>query len=649
MLRRLAVILAIGWALPAGAGAEQASQAGSVAAGGLDVGKSHACALVSGVGVRCWGYAPDGELGYASTETIGDDEVPAAAGPVDLGAGRSAVAVSAGSFHTCAVLDDRTVRCWGFGGSGRLGYGNETNVGDKQAPGSVGAVDVGGPVEQITAGFSHSCAVLTGGAVRCWGFGGDGRLGYGNTNNIGDKQTPGSVAPVRLGASATAVTAGYAHTCALLTNQTVRCWGAGFMGELGYGNSNNVGDVTTPDSAGPVDLGAGSKVVAITAGDLFTCALLADKTVHCWGYGGNGRLGYGNQSNVGDRNTPASAGAVVLGGPVKAISAGDSHACALLEDGSVRCWGYGGGGRLGYANTDSVGDDETPASAGPVDLGPGRTALAISAGTTSTCARLDNGSVRCWGSGANGQLGYCNTANVGDTQTPGSAGPVGLMPGDGGAACPPLTPPPISPSPATPTPSPPGPSVAPPPSPNPPVAAPNTLAAFAAEKTRAGALRRCLRKASGPARRQRRGGRFRRVSAMRQFTRAANQRRAGCLTRYARTPGRVNVLKAKATDRHTITLTFNAPGTDHANPPAAHSYLIKQSPHPIRTPRDFRRAQALCKAATCRFAVTEIDATISLTVTQLRAHTTYYYAIAARDNVTARTGPRSQTITARTP
>ncbi|MDP8924578.1 MAG: hypothetical protein M3O34_17120, partial [Chloroflexota bacterium] len=96
-----------------------------------------------------------------------------------------------------------------------------------------------------------------------------------------------------------------------------------------------------------------------------------------------------------------------------------------------------------------------------------------------------------------------------------------------------------------------------------------------------------------------------------------------------------------------IVLTFEAAGTDKANPPAATRYLVKQSHRPIRTARDFKRAHSLC-GGTCRFAVTEVQAKITLTVTDLRRRTTYYYAVAARDNVSGRLGPRSKTIRVRT-
>ena len=254
---------------------------------------------------------------------------------------------------------------------------------------------------RIATGKYHACAILGNGSVRCWGYGGDGQLGYGNTNSIGAHQTPAAAGPVDLGRGRTAqaITAGDVHTCAILDDGSVRCWGYGRDGRLGYANTNSVGASQTPASAGPVDLERGRTARAITAGGSHTCAILDDGSVHCWGYGGNGRLGYANTDNVGDTpaTTPGKAGPVDLGPrrTAKAISAGNAHTCAILDNGTVRCWGYAADGRLGYLNTNNdVGDDETPRSVGPVDLGPGRTAKAISAGGSHTCAILDRKSTR---------------------------------------------------------------------------------------------------------------------------------------------------------------------------------------------------------------------------------------------------------------
>ena len=657
-LRWLLLIVMAGAASPAGATAEQASQPSSAAAAGLDVGRYHSCARLPDGRVRCWGYGGDGALGYANRSTIGDDEVPGAAGPVDLGAGRTAAALSAGFVHTCAVLDNAAVRCWGFGADGRLGYGNTASIGDDEAPGSVGPVDLGRgrTAKAITTGSAHSCAVLDDDTVRCWGSGFNGQLGYGSLINIGNDEAPGSIGPVKLGdgRTARAITAGDSHTCALLDDGAVRCWGFGANGQLGYANTNSIGDNETPDTVDPVKFSAG-RAVALSAGAFHTCALLENGTVRCWGYGGNGRLGYANTDNIGDDEPPDAVGPVDLGPrrTAVAISAGVDHTCALLDDATVRCWGFGGSGRLGYANKASVGDNETPGSVGPVDLGQGRTASAISAGGDSTCARLDDGGVRCWGEGANGRLGSCSLDAIGDDETPGSVEPLDLgVPSRPGGACaqPPQPSSALLPGGASaPVPSSPVPGRSTPPPPPVVVRVPSlaSVAALGAQRRRGTALRTCLRAVERRASSERRRPEVARNGATRQITRRTALRRRDCLERHGRPPGRVTTLDARAVGRRTITLTFQAAGTEFSKAPAAHGYLIKQSRRPIRTALDFRRAHALCKG-TCSFKVSDVGTKIALTVTDLQRRSTYYYAVAARDNVSGRPGARSKTVTAQT-
>ncbi len=636
ILRAALLLTAVAAAVPAGAMADQASQPAAPAAGLITAGKFHSCVVLAGA-VRCWGYGGDGALGLGNTATIGDNETPGSVGPVDFGPGRTAKAISAGSVHTCALLDDGAVRCWGFGGDGRLGYGNTDSIGAGQAPAAAGPVNLGPgrTAKAISAGGAHTCAVLDDGNVRCWGFGFDGRLGYGNQNTIGDDETPGSIAPVNLGTGRTAkaITTGLNHTCALLDNDRVSCWGFGGSGRLGYGNVNDVARTpqTTPDVVGPVNLGGDRTAKAIDAGGAHTCAVLNDDSVRCWGAGGGGQLGYGNPNSVGDTpaRTPASVGAVDLGAgrTARAISAGGDHTCAVLDNASLRCWGSGVFGELGYPDTISLGDSQTPGSAGPVDLGPGRTATAVGTGDLHTCALLDDTSVRCWGFGDNGRLGYCNVKSIGDDELPGSAGPVDFA--AGGAGC--------------------GRSVEPP-KPNDGAggagAAPTPKPTTSGDGgTQNGGRRPVVPLGLGEtARKLRLNGCF--AAAPRRGKRRGRARRE-CIARYGRTPGRVTALRARAISRTSVVLSFTAPGSDATKAPPARAFLIQQSSRPIRRGRAVRGARVLCKSS-CRFAVTSVGDDIKLTVTDLRPRSTYYYAVAARDNVSKRLGPRSEAVKIRT-
>jgi alpha-tubulin suppressor-like RCC1 family protein len=423
----LLVTLAALVLVPSASPEQASSHLRRLPAGFLDTGSSSTCAIVTGGQLRCWGSGSSGQLGYGNTNDIGDNEAPGSAGPVDLGAGRKAVAVSAGSNETCAVLDNGALRCWGANASGQLGYGNTKTLGDNEKPASVAPIDLGAARKAIavTVGGSFACAIVDNRRVRCWGNNAQGQLGYGNTSTIGDNEAPGSVAPVDLGTGrkAVAISAGIDHTCAILDNGRVRCWGAGASGQLGYGNTDAIGDDEAPGSVAPVDLGR--KAVAISVGGDHTCAILDNGRVRCWGANASGQLGIGTTDTIGDDEAPGSVPPVDLGAGRRAIaiSVGDDHSCAVLDDGSVRCWGSGLNGRLGYGNTNTIGDDETPGGFGPVDLAS-RKAVGVSAGGDHTCAILDNGRMRCWGDGSFGELGYGNTNDIGDNETPGSLGPI---------------------------------------------------------------------------------------------------------------------------------------------------------------------------------------------------------------------------------
>jgi alpha-tubulin suppressor-like RCC1 family protein len=398
------------------AGASGAGPSVAPAAVGLALGAFHTCVYLADGALRCWGT--EGYIGLGRVGTIGDDEAPATTLPVDIGGKVSAAA--AGWYHTCVILESRNVRCFGPGLYGLLGYGNINSIGLSEAPATAGDVHVGGPVVQLAAGTMHTCAALEDGTVRCWGRNEDGQLGYPNLDSIGDDELPDAAGPVNVGGFVVQLAGGLGHTCALLDNGSVRCWGRGGSGRLGYGNENAIGDDETPAEAGDVDIGG--KVTSIAAGAMHTCALLEGGTVRCWGVGFFGALGYGNLQNVGDGEVPADAGDVNVGGRVVEISAGDFATCARLESGAVRCWGAGDQGELGYGNTLAIGDDESPAAAGDVPVGAPVTHVDV--GYLHVCVTLETGAVRCWGRGSTAALGYGNENSIGDDETPAYAGDV---------------------------------------------------------------------------------------------------------------------------------------------------------------------------------------------------------------------------------
>lgn len=379
----------------------------------VSVGRSFTCALLDTGAVRCWGRSNHGQLGYANTQSIGDDELPWTAGDVDLGG--LAVQVSAGHSHACALLEGGSVRCWGLNYDGQLGYGHVDNIGDDEPPSAAGDVDIGGTVVQLGVGQERTCVVLDDGAVRCWGYGSSG-LGYGNTQTIGDDETPASAGDVGLGGSAVLVDS-EDHTCAVMSGGGVRCWGYNGDGKLGYGSYDDIGDDELPASMGDVDVGRGA-VVSVATGERKTCVIMEGGALRCWGYE-YAALGYPwYAGNIGDDETPATVGDVNLEEPVVGMALGDWHTCALLDTGAVRCWGSNEAGVLGYGDWAYSVDD--PAEAVDVELGD--FAQSIDGSDIRTCVITQNGGVRCWGADGYGALGYGNVEIIGDDEWPSAAG-----------------------------------------------------------------------------------------------------------------------------------------------------------------------------------------------------------------------------------
>ncbi len=392
----------------------------------IDAGNAHTCALLSGGAVKCWGANQAGSLGQGDTVVRGNqpnqmgDNLPL----VNLGPGNIATSISAGSGSTCALFNAGKVKCWGSNTNGALGLGDSLHRGD--APGEMGDnlpfVDLGTNVTAtaISVGTTHACAILSGGAVKCWGFNIVGQLGLGDTNNRGDQ--PGEMGDnlptVNLGTGKTAVaiSAGNGMTCAILNDATLKCWGQNGTGGLGQGDTITRGDQPGEmgDNLPPVNLGAGKSAVAVATGNGHTCAILNDATLKCWGSNFSGMLGLGHTNNISSPQAiPVNLG---TGKTAVAVSVSNAHTCALLNDNSVKCWGYNASGQLGRGHTNSIGDNpgEMGDALPPVDLGAGKTALGISADGSSTCALSSDSTGKCWGWNSSGQLGLGDVSNRGD-------------------------------------------------------------------------------------------------------------------------------------------------------------------------------------------------------------------------------------------
>ena len=285
---------------------------------------------------------------------------------VKLGTGRTATAIAAGNEHTCAILDDSSVKCWGMNQRGQLGIDSNINVGD--GPGEMAQLTginlgTGRTATAIASGDVHTCAVLDDGSVKCWGRNNYGQLGIGNTDDTGNAS--GEMAQLTginlgTGRTATATAAGDVHTCAVLDDGSVKCWGRNSYGQLGLGDTNSRGDGSNEmgDNLPVVDLGTGRTATAIAAGQYHTCALLDNASVKCWGFNFSGQLGIDSSNHMGDNSGEMAASPVVklgTGHTATAIAARYRHTCAILDDSSVKCWGENNRGQLGIDSTTDTG------------------------------------------------------------------------------------------------------------------------------------------------------------------------------------------------------------------------------------------------------------------------------------------------------
>jgi len=332
----------------------------------ISAGGRHTCAVLARGQVECWGADFSGQLG--------DGRLQDHAGPVRVRGVSRAVGVSAGRAYTCAVERAGAVKCWGANAFGQLGDGTATA---RRLPTRVRGLR--GRAVAVSTAQRHSCALLRGGGVACWGANGNGQLGDGSTAN-----SYVAVAARGLNA-ATSVTTGIAHTCALTRAGGIRCWGMNASGELGAG--------TRLRSSSPLRVTRVADAVGVSAGGGHTCARTGAGAVSCWGanyahqLGGHSRL---------DSSTPVRVSG--LPSPAASVEAGDRHTCVVTKAAGVACWGANDAGQLGDGSRRDRGRAKTVRGLG------GHTVRAT-AGESHTCALSSEGDVRCWGENGSGQLG----------------------------------------------------------------------------------------------------------------------------------------------------------------------------------------------------------------------------------------------------
>jgi len=329
----------------------------------------------TGIGeVYCWGRNESGELGLGS-------EVMAAA-PAKVGLATKAVDVDAGggvfnnaageeevSAHTCVVLDDTTVQCWGANGTGQLGIGT---AGWRDTPTTV--ISLVGAVS-VSTGGRHTCAVTNKNELYCWGANDRGQIGIGMMSPEVDTPTKVPLDGVRQ------VSAGYEHTCAVLMDDTLYCWGRdGIMGPLGLGGGSDQPSPKVVSFTG---------VERVSSGSTHTCALKGGQQ-YCWGNGYQGQLGIENEYT--SRTTPTDPSAV----PSPIFVSSSFHHTASISDNGGQVYVTGVNVPLGNGTTDST---YVPL---PVELFD---ATEIAAGRLHTCAITGGGRIFCWGDNEFGQTG----------------------------------------------------------------------------------------------------------------------------------------------------------------------------------------------------------------------------------------------------
>lgn len=372
MLTSVSVLLSVQWS----ARAQTANR--SSADFPLGVGNRHVCAVNPADGyLNCWGN--NSALGLSMAV------IPLNTGPVRVsGIAPSSVSmVASGYAHTCVIVNG-AAKCWGYGRTGELGRGVPlTGVGSDDSTSPVQVSGLTSAVTAISAGYSHTCAIASGG-VRCWGKGADGRLGNGGVSN---SNTP--VVATGLTNGVTALATGDAHSCAV-RNGSLFCWGSNQYGQLGNGS-------TTSSNAPVAVPNFQTGVTAVVAGSAHTCAI-KNNALYCWGSNQFSQLGNGvpQGGNASISNSPVAVPNFQTG--VISVAAGNSHTCVIKSGGEVRCWGRNQAGQLGNGTT-----VDSAASVQPSGLASGVTAL--DAGGDVTCA-LANGAIRCFGDNYSGQASF---------------------------------------------------------------------------------------------------------------------------------------------------------------------------------------------------------------------------------------------------
>jgi alpha-tubulin suppressor-like RCC1 family protein len=373
----------------------------TIAAGG-----AHSCALMADGTAQCWGDNGDGQLSDNSEDT--NSLVPVSvSGITGLTPATTAVGVSTGGAHSCSLMADGTAQCWGANGDGQLGDNSTTNRSVPVSVSGLTGLTAATTAVSVSAGSSHSCAVMADGTAQCWGANYNGQLGDNTTTNSPVPVSVSGITGLTPATTAVGVSTGGYHSCAVMEDGTAQCWGDNVFGQLG--NNSTTNSPVPVSVSGITGLTPATTAVSVSTGNYHSCAVMADGTATCWGYNSDGQLGDNSTTNS---PVPVSVSGITGLTPATtavSVSTGGSTSCALMADGTAKCWGYNGDGQLG---DNSTTDSPVPVSvSGITGLAPATTAISVSAGNYHSCALMADGTATCWGYNGKGRLGNNSTTN----------------------------------------------------------------------------------------------------------------------------------------------------------------------------------------------------------------------------------------------
>ena len=229
----------------------------------------------------------------------------------------------------CIISDSQSLYCWGYNLDGNLGNGLHGSGVYSDQPVEITSFGTGLYPVEVATSATHSCAILNDGTVSCWGSNNFGQLGDGTQTA---KYVPTPTASLGGGVKAVDLALGGFHTCVLLDDGDVKCWGRNDNGQLG--DNSQVAKYVPTSSTG---FTGASKAIAIAAGYEYTCAIIIDGSVKCWGRNNLGQLGYGTHGQYSWSQNPSSISAFPTGLYAVDIDAGYAQTCAVMNDGRIMC------------------------------------------------------------------------------------------------------------------------------------------------------------------------------------------------------------------------------------------------------------------------------------------------------------------------